>query len=585
MVEQMAETLIEECETEEQMISSENDVVASVSFGRFENDLLSWERWSSFSQNKYLEEVEKCSTPGSVARKKAYFEAHYKKIAARKAELMEQEQQLEADTLRSNYPSSGNRTRNDSNFELDLGHIDEPNRDVVGVDCQDSFGQGIKEETDSQQESPSTEKSKLAVKKENPLEESQALSEEFSLSIKEDNCSIGSPAEVEELPIFIREENQSTGTQSQLDLLPDLVKEEKICTGSPARIEEVNILIKEEIDSSGSQPQTSTDHANKAENTKLKPRKESQKIAQRTPASKEKTLVKTKKKPVTPNTKPAQNSVSRASKPSTASTVISTSRISTRKESSPSLLRNKNISAAESKRSTSNSLHMSLNVPPTKSDSSFQNTTRRSFIMEKMGDKEIVKKAFRAFQNTYNPSKAYVSSAPQQVSKKEPERITSSMTPRKDKERTGTALGKASPQRKQVGTRSNSLSTGPVKAASVNQTSIKTAPSSSFGLGSDGRVEKRREFLMKLDEKSKAREVESTRLRSKSKVPLISLTCHSENSSRTVQIMESVMDPSLGGDSIFNAWSKDVEPALIDEMQIGWMYSHHRKPVWLKFLV
>ncbi|XP_021731176.1 proteoglycan 4-like isoform X1 [Chenopodium quinoa] len=67
----------------------------SVSFGRFEHDSLCWERWSTFPTNKYLEEVEKCSTPGSVAQKKAYFEAHYKRIAARKAELLDQERKRE----------------------------------------------------------------------------------------------------------------------------------------------------------------------------------------------------------------------------------------------------------------------------------------------------------------------------------------------------------------------------------------------------------------------------------------------------------------------------------------------------------
>ncbi|KNA09742.1 hypothetical protein SOVF_150740 [Spinacia oleracea] len=67
----------------------------SVSFGRFEHDSLCWERWSAFPTNKYLEEVEKCSTPGSVAQKKAYFEAHYKRIAARKAELLDQEMKRE----------------------------------------------------------------------------------------------------------------------------------------------------------------------------------------------------------------------------------------------------------------------------------------------------------------------------------------------------------------------------------------------------------------------------------------------------------------------------------------------------------
>ncbi|XP_065855812.1 protein WVD2-like 7 isoform X2 [Euphorbia lathyris] len=55
----------------------------SISFGRFESEDLSWERRSSFSHNKYLEEVEKCSKPGSVIEKKAYFEAHFKKRGMR----------------------------------------------------------------------------------------------------------------------------------------------------------------------------------------------------------------------------------------------------------------------------------------------------------------------------------------------------------------------------------------------------------------------------------------------------------------------------------------------------------------------
>ncbi|CAN1321912.1 Protein WVD2-like 7 [Linum perenne] len=57
----------------------------SVSFGRFTSESLSWEKWSSFSHNKYVEEAEKFSRPGSVAEKKAFFEAHYRNLAARKA--------------------------------------------------------------------------------------------------------------------------------------------------------------------------------------------------------------------------------------------------------------------------------------------------------------------------------------------------------------------------------------------------------------------------------------------------------------------------------------------------------------------
>lgn len=64
----------------------------SISFGRFENEPLCWERRSSFSHNRYLEEVEKCSKPGSVVEKKAYFEAHFK----RKALLLQDSSECES---------------------------------------------------------------------------------------------------------------------------------------------------------------------------------------------------------------------------------------------------------------------------------------------------------------------------------------------------------------------------------------------------------------------------------------------------------------------------------------------------------
>lgn len=90
--------------------SSNQELQVSVSFGKFENDSLSWEKFSSFSPNKYLEEVEKCAMPGSVAQKKAYFESHYKKIAERRADIiMEQEKLLERNA--SFRPSVHNREK------------------------------------------------------------------------------------------------------------------------------------------------------------------------------------------------------------------------------------------------------------------------------------------------------------------------------------------------------------------------------------------------------------------------------------------------------------------------------------------
>ncbi|XP_047260145.1 protein WVD2-like 7, partial [Capsicum annuum] len=51
----------------------------SISFGRFENESLCWERRSSFTHNRYLEEVEKCIKTGSVTEKRAYFEELFRR--------------------------------------------------------------------------------------------------------------------------------------------------------------------------------------------------------------------------------------------------------------------------------------------------------------------------------------------------------------------------------------------------------------------------------------------------------------------------------------------------------------------------
>ncbi|KAM7484131.1 hypothetical protein LguiA_000140 [Lonicera macranthoides] len=68
-------------------------LTTSICFGRFMTDTLDWEKRSAFTQNRHLEEAKKLSKIGSVAQKKAYFEAHYKRIAAKKkaAALLEQE--------------------------------------------------------------------------------------------------------------------------------------------------------------------------------------------------------------------------------------------------------------------------------------------------------------------------------------------------------------------------------------------------------------------------------------------------------------------------------------------------------------
>ncbi|KAI3811974.1 hypothetical protein L1987_16673 [Smallanthus sonchifolius] len=74
----------------------------SISFGRFESESLSWERRSIFSHNRYLEEVEKYSKPGSVTEKKAYFEAEFKRKALLKQRSSECQDGGEFPTVRNN---------------------------------------------------------------------------------------------------------------------------------------------------------------------------------------------------------------------------------------------------------------------------------------------------------------------------------------------------------------------------------------------------------------------------------------------------------------------------------------------------
>lgn len=98
----------------------------SISFGRFEKEPLAWERRSSFSHNRYLEEVEKFSKPGSVNEKKALLEAHFKKKP-----LLHQsssEWQTGRDHRRDEYDTSDSTSR--EGFELAIednyfGHCDE----------------------------------------------------------------------------------------------------------------------------------------------------------------------------------------------------------------------------------------------------------------------------------------------------------------------------------------------------------------------------------------------------------------------------------------------------------------------------
>lgn len=105
----------------------------SISFGRFEEEGLSWEKRSSFSHNRYLEEVDKCSKPGSVTEMKAHFEAHFKKRGMRVPSSIESQtwgaRQTDDDATESfeDYRSDGSFSENTSQSESPCNYVlDQP---------------------------------------------------------------------------------------------------------------------------------------------------------------------------------------------------------------------------------------------------------------------------------------------------------------------------------------------------------------------------------------------------------------------------------------------------------------------------
>lgn len=204
----------------------------SVSFGRFENDSLSWEKWSSFSPNKYLEEVEKCATPGSVAKKAAYFEAHYKKIAARKAELLYQEKQMDNGSSGLDNKTSGDligyncTTHSESdisdcqrsdgvvNQETSLANEVSPTLVDVRNGGQSSSIEGMKEEAERRIESPMLDKSEepasVSVKEEaenasigtEDVKELQEKEMEHTTNLKEEKVKLDRPKDSHKVHIF-----------------------------------------------------------------------------------------------------------------------------------------------------------------------------------------------------------------------------------------------------------------------------------------------------------------------------------------------------------------------------------------------
>ncbi|CAE5963633.1 unnamed protein product [Arabidopsis arenosa] len=383
--------------------SSNQELQVSISFGKFENDSLSWEKFSSFSPNKYLEEVEKCATAGSVAQKKAYFESHYKKIAERRADIiLEQEKLLERNA--SFRPSVQNREKTDNS----------DNDESMMIEF--SAGYGSNGESTSEEDklvtSIANEVNETCNHK--PLEETMDFVEcRSSVDAGDDLTTLKLEEKLEE--IVRVEENRELIVQvedkkkaEEVVCIEEEVKQEMKDDISSKDTGEMNeMTMKETKKEKDHNPIKKTDKNVRTNNMRAspKPNQVSKKpvaskivTSTKTQPSKEKSMTKATNKAASPVLKAPGFSTLRVSKPASTISSMSTSRSSVKKE---------NVSALPRKKQTApKSLQVPLNVEQLGSDPTAVPTTRKSLIMERMGDKDIVRRAFKSFQKSFDQMKS-----------------------------------------------------------------------------------------------------------------------------------------------------------------------------------
>ncbi|GAB4839898.1 hypothetical protein Ancab_020607 [Ancistrocladus abbreviatus] len=501
----MGESVVNAPKVESKMGESATNVgtlQVSVSFGRFENDSLCWEKWSTFPTNKYLEEVEKCSTPGSVAQKKAYFEAHYKKIAARKAEQLEPEKKKDTDPVGLK-DQSRRDSANDANIEdLDLEKSNYQSS-VSGGELENEEANVTSEITDSKQNSVNG--IELVNEVTNVTSEmSDTVTQNSVSGVELDNESTNLTSDGSST--VIDEPNNDADTNEDGNLLPPAVdaKDELCSEMDHPKLDksEEAVSVKVDAPSVGSEAAgevTKNIHSgqgNIPQDSEKKVKSSGLKKPQKVTTVKKATnITSAKKKPASPTPRSPLISTPKQSKPSLSRTVMSATRLSATKENglTPLSVR-KTARAAESKRAAPTALHMSFSLDPPNSDPGPIAITRKSLIMERMGDKDIVKRAFKTFRNDFSQlSSSTLGKASEtvQFSRSEGERKSLiSGTPPKKNEGTNKAVKTSAPNG-QHGTRKTSFSPGLLKTGGMEQRNGTTL-SSSLSVKSHDRADKQK---------------------------------------------------------------------------------------------
>ncbi|TVU36263.1 hypothetical protein EJB05_18190 [Eragrostis curvula] len=129
----------------------------SISFGRFELESLSWEKWSVFTNDRRNEEFGKFN--GLVAQKKAYFEEYYKRIRELKAS-QQQSQQTELTLEYSGDGSDSSQTAEDeqaADVETPTGSGTVVNDYMEGAAQETTSEHGLQCYDDQQNENFNTE--------------------------------------------------------------------------------------------------------------------------------------------------------------------------------------------------------------------------------------------------------------------------------------------------------------------------------------------------------------------------------------------------------------------------------------------
>ncbi|KAF8040077.1 hypothetical protein BT93_B2335 [Corymbia citriodora subsp. variegata] len=429
----------------------------SVSFGRFEGDSLSWERWSSFSPNRYMEEVEKCAMPGSVAMKRAYFEAHYKKIAAQKAELLEEEKKMMGDSSPTGERNGDlNRDADEATFEINT-HEDQSHSRAI------EQGMSLLAETNGFYSEDPNEDDLITIECQSSVVVEVQLESERNLEITNlgKQEEINSVKEVIEVCDHMEKPEEHNLVKDVQEVVPSI--------GSQDDVKEVQPHCK---------IKTKATPKYEVKSAKLTKPKLPQKVSS---ARKEQSASVHKKKPESPVMKLPKVTNPRQLRSSASTTPIASSlRSSSKPGTTLSMPKSKNLSSGEKKNAVPKALHMSTALGSTNSHPASP-ATRKSFIMERMGDKDIVKRAFKMFQNN---------NVGQTLSGEESEQVLS----REGEPRASITLIK----QKENG--------GPLKAGSGPQKASQPA-SSSYGSTSDERAGKVTEvplFMKKLKERSMA---------------------------------------------------------------------------------